>query len=159
MVHFVVNLMIAVAWVFLGENPRFEDFVIGYIIGFVLMVICSPLLKSEQAYMRRTLALARFSFHFILLFLQSNWVLAIAVLRQPINTIEPNFVEYDIEGLSLLEFMLLTHCISLTPGTTSSYVSGDRSRLMIHAFDARDPDSVRKEIYEKLERPILAFTR
>ena len=68
-------------------------------------------------------------------------------------------ITYDVAGLSKLEILLLSHCISLTPGTTTIDVAANFEYLTLHVLDAPDPAAVRKGIDETLKRGILAFTR
>ena len=53
--------------------------------------------------------------------------------------------------------MLLANVISLTPGTLSLDVSEDRKTLYIHAMYASDPEAVREEIREGLEKRLLWY--
>ncbi len=159
MILLLINLLIAVCWVFLLAAPSFTDFAIGFAMGYGLLWLCRPLIPITTHYFRRCHALVRFMVHFVKLFIQSNWTIAIAVLFQPVDKMEPNFVEYDTRSLRFPEIFLLTHCITLTPGTTSAYIAPDLSKIVVHAFDGHDPEAVRTDIKRNLEQYILAFTR
>jgi multisubunit Na+/H+ antiporter MnhE subunit len=102
-------------------------------------------------------------FIFILLFTKelfmANLVMARTVLFQRISDLAPEFIDYDVAGLTPLELVILTHCITLTPGTTSVQLDEVRGYLVLHALDARDPDAVRLGIKNSLENPILRWTR
>jgi multicomponent Na+:H+ antiporter subunit E len=89
----------------------------------------------------------------------ANISMAKAVLFQKREDLAPGFVSYPLAGLSKLEVLMLTHSITLTPGTTSVEISGDGAELVVHAFDARDADAVRASIRNGLEKPLLAWTR
>lgn len=89
----------------------------------------------------------------------ANIAVAKTVLFQPISALAPGFVRYPTVGLSDLEIVMLTHCITLTPGTTSVEVAEDRSFVLVHALDARDPQGVCDGIKKTLETPILGWTR
>lgn len=100
---------------------------------------------------------------FVVLFtrelLVANIAIAKAALFQKRSDFAPGFVTYSLAGLSRLEVLLLTHTITLTPGTASVMISEDFSELTVHAFDVRDPDAVRASIKNGLEKPLLAWTR
>ena len=49
--------------------------------------------------------------------------------------------------------------ISLTPGTLSLDVSEDRKTLYIHAMYVENPDDLRKEIKDGLEKRLLELLR
>ncbi len=105
-------------------------------VGFLLFIVCFT----------RELVLA-------------NIAVAKSVLFQKTSDLAPGFVIYPLAGLSRFEILILTHSITLTPGTASVEISDDHRELVVHAFDARDPDAVRASIKNGLETPLLAWTR
>ncbi|CAM2863608.1 Na+/H+ antiporter subunit E [Rariglobus hedericola] len=107
----------------------------------------------------RAIGFAAFLFHFARELVLANIAVAKSVLFQPVSALVPDFISYPLDGLSDFEIVVLTHCITLTPGTTSVEVSEDRTTLVVHALDARDPQGVCDGIKKTLETPILAWTR
>lgn len=89
----------------------------------------------------------------------ANWSLAQAVLRYRPERIHPGFIEYKTAGLSRFEVLLLSHSITLTPGTTTVQVADDLSSITLHAFDAARPREVCEAIRLGLEVPLLRWTR
>jgi multisubunit Na+/H+ antiporter MnhE subunit len=89
----------------------------------------------------------------------ANIAVAKTVLFQPLAELAPGFVTYPVGHLGDFEIVALSHCITLTPGTTSVEISEDRKTLLVHALDARDPQGVCDGIKKTLETPILAWTR
>lgn len=89
----------------------------------------------------------------------ANIGLARAVLAQRCEDMTPGFLTYSLKGLTPFEVLVLTHSITLTPGTTSVEISADGSELLVHAFDARDPEAIRVSIRDGLEKPLLAWSR
>ncbi len=89
----------------------------------------------------------------------ANIDVAIIVLFKPVSSLAPEFITYPLEGLTEFEIVVLSHCITLTPGTTSVDVSEDQKRLTVHALNANDPQAVCDGIKQKLEKPLLAWTR
>jgi multisubunit Na+/H+ antiporter MnhE subunit len=100
-----------------------------------------------------------FAGHFIRELVLANIAVAKAVLFHKNSDLAPGFLSYPLTGLSRFEILVLTHSITLTPGTASVEISDDFSELTVHAFDARDPDAVRASIKAGLETPLLAWTR
>lgn len=100
---------------------------------------------------------------FILVFLRelisANLSLANAALFVKKSDFDPGFFLYPLENLSEFEILLLTHTITLTPGTTSVMVDEEAEALIVHAFDAHDEDELVQGIHSSLERAILGFTR
>lgn len=158
MISFGLNVVIALLWLFLVPNPNLGSLVAGYLVGFFFIVMFQRLLGSE-GYVQRTIAFVRFFLNLIKEITLSTIEIAKAVLFRPIDEIDPDFLQLDISDLTRGEILLLSHCITLTPGTTSVDISKDFRTLTVHAFDAADPDAVRESINTSLRDPILAFTR
>lgn len=119
----------------------------------------NPAKIERRPWLLRLLGLVAFSFCFTRELVLANIAVAKAVLFQPVKALSPGFVTYPLEGLSDFEIVVLTHCITLTPGTTSVEVSEDRTSVVLHALDAGDPQAVCDGIKKTLEAPILAWTR
>lgn len=158
MISFVINIVIALLWLLLSAEPSLGGLVVGYLLGFAFLFLFRGLLQSG-GYVHRTIAFLRFLIIFAWEIVLSTVSVAGTVLFKPITALDPDFVELDVRELSRTEVLLLSQCITLTPGTTSVEVTSDFSRLTIHALDASDPDAVRASIAVKLRDPILAFTR
>lgn len=107
----------------------------------------------------RLVGLAAFLFHFTRELVLANIAVAKTVMFQPVSALAPGFISYPLEGLTDFEILMLTHCITLTPGTTSVEVSEDKTSVVLHALDAGDPEAVCAGIKKTLEAPILAWTR
>ncbi len=84
----------------------------------------------------------------------ANLQLAYAVLFIRNKDLYPGFLIYDLQGCSKLEMLILSHMITLTPGTTSVYLCTQKQTLTLHAFDAKDPDAVRNSIKKTLHYPL-----
>lgn len=153
-----LNLFIAVMWLFLSSEPSLAGFVVGFLIGFVLLAAFKPVAGSHD-YIRRSVAFIRFLGRFACEFLVANAKVAWAVLARSRRSFHPDFLSYDVTGLTRPEILLLSYCVSLTPGTTTVEISEDFSSLTLHALDADRPDEVRAAIDHRLKGPILAFTR
>jgi multisubunit Na+/H+ antiporter MnhE subunit len=154
----LINLAVAIIWMLLQGSAAPIVFLTGWVVGFVLLALFRPIIGSGN-YVRRAFGLAAFLVLFLRAFLASCWQLVVVSLFRPVRTLRPRLITYDVRGLTLAEILLLSHTISLTPGTTTVDVAADRSHLMLHVLDAADPESVRSEIDRTLRRGILAFTR
>lgn len=108
---------------------------------------------------RRLLHVPYFLLRFVRELVLANITMAKIVLFQKREDLAPDFVVYDLRGLTPLEVFVLTHCITLTPGTTSVELDDEATRVIVHALDARDPSGVCRGIKQTLERPLLGWTR
>lgn len=153
----LIHLAFALLWSALG-TPSPGRFLGGVLLGFAVLAVLRRVFGVET-YVRRAWGFLRFLLVFTGEFLKSNLAVARTVLFEAKETLHPDFIRYDLTGLRLGEILLLSHCITLTPGTTSVEISPDHKTLVIHALDARDPDSLCRGIDTRLRAAILAFTR
>jgi multisubunit Na+/H+ antiporter MnhE subunit len=158
MKSFALNLLLAVIWLLLAAEPTFAMFVLGLLVGFALIALFPRVLDSD-GYVRRVVALGRFALVFLREFVVANAnVVGIVLFRSP-AALHPNFITYDVTGLTRLEILLLSYCISLTPGSTTVEVTDDFRTLVLHALDAQDPAAVRAQLDRVIKDGILRFTR
>jgi multisubunit Na+/H+ antiporter MnhE subunit len=153
-----LNLAIAVIWLLLSSEPSAGAFAIGFLAGFALLAAFSTVVGSE-GYLRRSVAFVRFLLRFIAAFLIANAKVAWTVLFRSRAALQPDFVRYDIAELTRPEVLILSYCLSLTPGSTTVEIADDFKSLIFHALDAADPDAIRADIDRTLKQPILSFTR
>lgn len=154
----LAHALCAIIWFFLSPEPSLASFVLGALVGFLLLSIFREFFDA-RLYLRRWHGFIRYIGLFALAFARANLVIAWAALTRAPRTIHPAIVEYDIAHLGPWEVFLLAQSISLTPGTTTILISPDRATLVVHAFEGRDPEAVRRSIREELEIPLLRFTR
>ena len=158
MIAFGLNLALAVVWFLLGVPPTAERFLSGFLLGF-LVVLLGERALPDSGYGRRVFACVRFVLWFGKALVLANHVMAVAILTRPRRRMNPVLADYSVEGLTRGEILLLSHCITLTPGTLTVEVAPDFSRLRLHIFDGRNAAAVLEDIRTGLEKPILAFTR
>lgn len=158
MIAFGLNLLIAVIWLLLSRVPSAAGFGIGFVIGFALVAAFRTVIGGE-AYVRRCVAFGRFVLLFTREFMVANVKVAGVVLFRSRESLHPNFLTYDVTGLTRSEILLLSYCVSLTPGTTTVDITPDFNTLILHSLDADHPEQVRAELDHTLKKNILAFTR
>jgi multicomponent Na+:H+ antiporter subunit E len=158
MKSFLLNLVIAMVWLLLSHDPSAVTLVIGFLVGFAFVAAFRGVLGSEH-YVRSAFAFLRFVLIFSREFLVANLKVAWTVLARCRAELHPNFITYDVAGLTPFEILLLSYCISLTPGTTTVQITDDFQTLIVHALDADEPDAIRASIDRTLKQSILSFTR
>jgi multicomponent Na+:H+ antiporter subunit E len=158
MKSYTVNLLIAAVWLLLSPSPSVTVFAVGFLVGFALLAVFRDILGSRD-YVRRVFALGRFLVVFAWEFLAANMNVVWTVLFRRKEDLNPNFITYDSTGLKPFEILLLTYCISLTPGSTTVQVSDDGKTLVLHTLDAENADAVRARLDRVMKQGILGFTR
>jgi multisubunit Na+/H+ antiporter MnhE subunit len=154
----VLHLTIAFIWLFFGQDRDLPRLLIGLALGWGVLVLFRPLLP-EDGYLRRSLAFFRWLWAFTRAFVASQIRVAQNILLPSRYPVSPGFLYFPIEDLSDLEILVLSHTISLTPGTTSVEVERESGRLLIHALEADHPEEVISSIQNQLLEPLLAFSR
>jgi len=152
-----LNLIVAVVWLLLQAEASGLQFLLGYLLGFGLIALFPDPLRGRD-YVRRSLAAFVFALIFLREFLMSSLQVVRQVLFTPVRQLRPRIFRYPTGGLSSIEALLLSHVISLTPGTTTIDISDDRGEFILHVMNG-DPDAVRRSIDQTLKKGILAFTR
>ena len=158
MFSLILNVLIAVMWLLLSSEPNIATFVIGFLMGIGMLTLFRDVLPREQ-YLKRVTGFVRFGFIFLREFVVANLDMAHTVLFQSKEDLHPNFITLDVSGLKRWEILLLTQCVSLTPGSTSVNISDDFQTVLIHALGADNSEMLRRQINNNLKQPILEFSR
>ncbi|MGB9632164.1 MAG: Na+/H+ antiporter subunit E [Chloroflexaceae bacterium] len=161
-----LNLLLALAWVMVNGSYHPADWIVGFIFSFLVLRLAWPTFSNEpfsfRAYFRfwspnplralwRWLGFIGFGFVEIV---KANVTVARTVLS-PKMDLQPGIVAIPLDLKSDEGITTLANLITLTPGTVSLDVSSDRKTLYIHAFDARDPEGLRRATKEAYERRVM----
>lgn len=153
----VINLIIAVMWMFLQEAYTLASFIGGYILGILLLLLLNRFIP-DSFYLRRFFKTIQLILLFIKELISANWDI-VRLVYKPKPEIEPGIFALPTELKSNWEITLLANLISLTPGTLTIAVSHDNTHLYIHAMDIDDIDESIAEIKNTFEKAIMEVTR
>lgn len=153
----ILNIIIAVMWMFLSEAYSFSAFFSGYLIGILLLLVLQRFIP-DTFYMKRVVKIISLVFLFIRELVLSNIeIVKLVYARKP--DIEPAIFAFPIELKSNWEITLLANLITLTPGTLSVAVADDNTHIYIHAMDIDDIDDSISSIKQTFEKAIKEVTR
>ncbi len=155
---FLCNMLIALFWTLLTGHVSVGNLGVGFVLGYVALSLLYPATELKTSYFQKTLQLVRFVLFFTKELLVSTWRVAQDVVK-PLPLMRPGVVGIPLDARTDLEITMLANIISLTPGTLSLDVSEDRKTLYIHAMYVVNPDDLRKEIKDGLERRLLELLR
>ncbi|MDC3413309.1 Na+/H+ antiporter subunit E [Aquibacillus sp. 3ASR75-11] len=153
----VLNLIIAVMWMFLSESYSFASFFAGYIIGIFLLFLLRRFIP-DAFYMKRLTKIISLILLFMKELILSNLEIVKLVYRRNPD-IKPGIFALPTELKSNWEITLLANLITLTPGTLTVAVSDDNTVLYIHAMDIDDIDEAIRSIKDTFEKAIMEVTR
>lgn len=158
MTLFLLNIILAVVWALITGEFTLVNILIGFGLGYIVILIASPAIDDSNYAKRFWLAIG-----LILFFLKELFVSSIRVaidVMKPSFKMQSGIVRIPFDVKTDLEKTLLANMISLTPGTLSIDTSKDEKVLYIHAMyiDNGDVEAVRKEIKGGMEAKIMKVT-
>lgn len=153
----LLNFFIAVIWMFMNSSLTASTFIIGYLIGLILIIITRRFFKS-RLYIWRLWAAIKLTLLFFKELTLSNISVLMLVIRPKLN-IQPMIFAMPTELEQDWEITLLSSLITLTPGTIVLHVSDDQRILYIHAIDVDDVDEAIDSIKNSFEKAIMEVSR
>jgi multicomponent Na+:H+ antiporter subunit E len=153
----ILNILIAIIWMFLLETFTFSYFFLGFIIGIVLLFLFRRFIPGTF-YFGKVRAIVILIYIFIRELILSN-LEVVKVVYRPTVDIQPGIIAIPTDLRTNWEITLLANLITLTPGTLSISVSNDNQTIYVHAMDIRDKDETIKSIKETFEDAIMEVTR
>lgn len=149
---FLLNVLLALAWMSLTGELSVSNFFFGFILSYGLLWLWRGTLGSSS-YFSKVFRFIGFILYFLTELLIANIRVAIEVLT-PTLRIKPAIVAIPLSLESDAEITLLANLITLTPGTLSLDVSDDKKTLYVHTMYMNDPESFRRSIKEGFEKRV-----
>lgn len=79
----------------------------------------------------------------------------VVLILGPARRLRPQFIVVPVTLQEPFAITLLASIISLTPGTVSANLSGDRRSLLVHDLDVEDQETAVQRIRERYEKPLM----
>ena len=157
MTIFLLNTLLALAWIALTGTFTPVNFAIGFAVGFGLLWLTQRLMLPSN-YFRKVPQVIGFVLFFLWELLQANLRMLVIVLS-PRPAIRPAVVAIPLDVRSDIEITLLANLITLTPGTLYLDVSQDRCVMYVHTMHVDDLDDFRRSIKDGFERRVMEVLR
>jgi multicomponent Na+:H+ antiporter subunit E len=154
-----LSLVLFVLWCLLTGSTESDELLVGAVVA-IAAAIATPRTDIFQGFkisLYAPIALARYLIHFIIALLLANLDMARRVLS-PSLSLNPEVVEVKTDLQSRFGKLLLANSITLTPGTLTVDVIGDR--LLVHWIDSspgKDLESATLSIAAGFEKHIRGF--
>ena len=155
---FIYNILLSLLWALLTGEVSVGSLATGFVLGYVALVLLYPTTGGKTSYFQKTMQFIRFALFFTKELTVSSYRVAMDVVK-PLPLMRPGVIGIPLDAETDLEITMLANIISLTPGTLSLDVSPDRKTLYIHAMYVTNPDDLRREIKDGLERRLLELLR
>jgi multicomponent Na+:H+ antiporter subunit E len=157
MIYPIWNILLAVIWAAVIADTSFGSLIFGYVLGFLVLWLMQPILGPTGYFKKYGLVFKLFTYLGKEL-VRSNLRVAYDVIT-PTIYMRPGIVAVPLEARTDMEIALMANMITLTPGTMSLGVSQDRKYLYVHSMFIDDPETLKREIKEGIERPLLEVMR
>jgi multicomponent Na+:H+ antiporter subunit E len=153
----LLNVFLAFVWMFLTVSFDGASFLIGYLIGLLIIFILRRFFHS-RFYLIPLFVIVKLVFIFLKELLLSNIAVVKVVLNRSLD-IRPGIFALPTELEKDWEVTILSLLITLTPGTLVLDVSEDGRTLYIHALDVPDVKEAIKAIKESFEKTIMEVSK
>jgi multicomponent Na+:H+ antiporter subunit E len=153
MTGLLANVLLAIAWVAMTGRFELGDLAAGFAIGYVILG-ASQRIVGRSAYVGFVRRLVRFLATYVVDLVRANIRVAHDVVT-PRHMMQPAIVAIPLDVHSDVAITALANLIGMTPGTLPIDVSDDRTVLYLHVMYVDDPDEIRREIKDGLERRVL----
>ncbi|MGG0409651.1 Na+/H+ antiporter subunit E [Peribacillus simplex] len=149
----LLNVFLAVIWMFLKNEFNGSTFIIGYLLGLGIMFVFRHFF-NDRFYLNRVYAVVLLLLIFARELILSNISVLKAVLKPSLD-MRPGIFAFETALTKDWEITILSNLITLTPGTLVVEVSEDNRILYIHAMDIADKDEAVDSIKNTFEKAIM----
>lgn len=157
-VQFLLNILIAVLWVFLKDEDAFylDTFSGGFLLGIVIIFLMHRFFGTPF-YLSRAYSMLKLLF----IFNYELWTSSFLIIKQiliPSITFEPGTFSYKTKLKSEWEVTALALLLMLTPGSTVLRISPEGNEFFIHAMDMQQTKPMVLQSIQTYEKIILEVT-
>lgn len=158
MSKFLLNIMLALTWMFITGSFTPENFLGGFVVAYLILWLLRGAIGGDSSYFLKVRQALGFLGFFLKELFLANLRVAHDVLT-PRHRMRPGVVAIPLDVETDLEITTLANLITLTPGTLSLDVSHDRKVLYVHGMYVEDVHEFRRGIKEGFERRVMELLR
>ncbi|WP_214518331.1 Na+/H+ antiporter subunit E [Staphylococcus pseudintermedius] len=151
-IQIVINLFLAIFWLFVSDSYTMNAFVLGYLFALLLVFLMRKLLPG-RFYVITLYKVIKLVFVFLLELIKAN-IDVLRIILQPRSKNESAFFVYETDLEHPWQVALLSNLITLTPGTVVIGVNDDMKRLYIHCLNFSTKEEEVAGIKGSLEKAV-----
>ncbi|MBA8778726.1 Na+/H+ antiporter subunit E [Staphylococcus schleiferi subsp. coagulans] len=151
-VQIVINLILAIFWLFLSDSYTMNSFVLGYLFALLLVYLMRKILPG-RFYIITLYKIIKLIFVFLIELIKAN-IDVLRIILQPRIKNESAFFVYETNLQHKWQVALLSNLITLTPGTVVIGVNDDMKRLYIHCLNFSTKEEEVASIKGSLEKAV-----
>lgn len=152
-VQILLNVLLALVWMFLSHSYNPASFIVGYLLGIVILLGFRKFF-NKKFYLTNIWAVIKLVCIFLKELVLSN-ISVLKVILQPQLNMKPGIFAFETVLQKPWEITVLSNLITLTPGTLVIEVSEDNRTLYIHAMNIDDVQAEIESIRHSFEKAIL----
>jgi len=152
---FLLNILLAIAWVSLSGQFNSTSLIFGFGLGYGVLWLT---VRGKRGYFTKAPRVIGFLLFFTWELTKANLNVARIVLS-PKPDLKPGVVAVPIDLPTDGAITLLVNLITLTPGTLGLDVSSDKKVIYVHAIDAHDAEGFRSYIKGGFEHRVKELFR
>jgi len=153
-----INIILALLWAGMLGGFSLANVTSGLVLGYFVLYYTSRGTPGHQSYFGKVPKLLSFLVYYLWEILKSNAMVAYDVLTLS-HRLTPGVIGIPLDARTDLEITVLANLITMTPGTLSLDISADRKTLFVHAMYLSNPEDLRADIKNNLERRVLELLR
>ena len=153
----LLNVTLSLAWAFAAGDLTAGRLAQGFALGYLALALTGRAIGAG-VYLRKSIALAKLVAYFLKDLVTANLRVAFDIVT-PHHYMRPGVVAIPLDVETDIEITLMGNLITLTPGTLALDVAADRRTMYIHSMYIKDPEELRREIKDGLEKRILELMR
>ena len=150
----LLTLALIVMWLVLNQSVSPGQIILGVIIGVAAPCLLAPL-RPARPRIRHPWILARLILNVGKDVIQSNLDVFRTLLRQSADPVHSRFIEIPLELRDPSALASLAMITTVVPGTVWCELARDSSTVLLHAWNAPDPDAFIAMYKERYERPLI----
>lgn len=148
----ILNMILALTWMFLSTSATGSSFVIGYLLGAIILYLFRRFFDTPF-YLRKVVSVVKLILIFSRELIIANLDVFKTILRPKLE-LTPGIFTYETSLKKDWEITLLSILITLTPGTLVMDISPDNKTLYIHALNIREINEMIDGIRNSFEQVI-----
>lgn len=147
-----LSLLLLLTWILAFQAVDLGTILLGLLLAIVIPRITTPFWPDAPTNVRLG-PLLRLTLLVIRDIVIANVRVALLIVG-PARRLRPRFLVVPVDLRQPFAITLFANIISLTPGTVSSNLSGDRRSLLVHGLDVDDPEAAIADMKHRYERPL-----
>ena len=150
----LLSLALTVMWLVLNESVSPGQIILGVVIGVAAPGLLAPL-RPARPHIRHPLVLIRLILAVGRDVIQSNLEVFWTLLRVKQRPVHSRFIEIPLDLRDPSGLASLAMITTVVPGTVWCELARDSSAVLLHAWDAPDPDAFIAMYKARYERPLI----